>query len=179
MLNANQPPRPKSKGWLRRRTARARKAMYTVQSSSLPFESSPGRSLPYRRSSPEIRLPSRRGSNFYFFLFANNLVHSLARKFEFVCNKSKRFATVMQLHYSRISGGICGRTWTQRAPLPSWNTFNFFNFGCGQLSLAAALTEVTNPGPQWLKSPVYVLQVGCGNQAVPLAFPERIDGCNC
>lgn len=178
MLSASQPPQPKTSRWLTPRTARARRQECTAQSSSNPIESCSEHCLPGRRSSLGTRPLSHRGSNYYLFLFTYNLVNSLARKFKCICNKSKRFSAVMQRHYLGISRGIGSRSWSQRAPLPSWNTFNFFDFRCGQLSLAATLAEVTNPRTQRLRDLLDVLKVGRGNVAVTLARLEGINGCN-
>lgn len=119
---------------------------------------------------------SRRGSRVNLLGFSNNLVHSLARKLKFVSNITQRFAINMQRHNLIVAICIRCRPWTQRAPLPTWNTFKFFDFSGRKLSPAAALADVTGPGPQWVVRTINALHVGGRNEAVPLPLEVGING---
>ena len=122
---------------------------------------------------------SRRGSRVNFFGFSNNLVHSLARKLKFVSNITQRLAVNMQRHNLIVAICVRCRPWTQRAPLPTWNTFKFFDFGCRKLSPAAALADVTGPGTQWVGRTINIFHMGRRDKAVPLPLQVGIDGLDC
>jgi hypothetical protein len=122
---------------------------------------------------------SRRGSRVYLFRFLNNLVHSLARKLKLITNITQRLAVNMQCHNLIVSICVCCRPWTQRAPLPTWNTFKFFDSSDRKLSPAAALADVTGPSAQWVYRTINTLHVGGRNEAVTFPLEVGIDGPDC
>ena len=106
-------------------------------------------------------------------------MHSLARKLKFISNITQRFAGNMQRHDFIVSVRVRCRPWTQRAPLPTWNTFKFFDFGDRKLSPAAALADVTGPGTQWVGGTINIFHMGRRDKAVPLPLQVGIDGLDC
>ena len=106
------------------------------------------------------------------------LVHTLPRKFEFVRNKAKRFSSSMQIQNSRVSVRIRLRAWSQRAPLPIVDLFEFLNAVAAQLALAAPLSKVTNPRAERQRVAFDNLHVGSRNSAVSFARDEVVEGCN-
>ena len=119
----------------------------------------------------------------YWCLYAlphllNYLVHALPRKVELVRNKTERFSSAVKFQNLGVSVGIRLRAWSQRAPLPSWDLFKFLNSFDGELSLAASLPKVTNPGAQWKGGIIDVLDMRGRNSAMSFARGELIDGCN-
>ena len=111
--------------------------------------------------------------------FLHNLVNALPRKFELVRNKAERFASSVQIKNLGVSVRVRLRAWSQRAPLPVANRFKFLNLVSRQLSLAAALTKIPNPGAKRQRGSVDDLYVRCGNSAMPFAVNEVIECCNC
>ena len=107
----------------------------------------------------------------------NNLVHTLTRKFEFIRYKTQRFSAAVQIKNLEISIRIRLRSWTQWAPLPSWNTFKFLNSFGRQLSLASPLPKVTNPRTQGKSIGADVFDVGGGDIAMSLPRGELVDCC--
>jgi len=140
------------------------------------LESSRALQIPLRGAYQER---SHRGSRVYLLCFLNNLVHSLARKLKFVSNITQRFACSMQRHNLIVSIRVRCRPWTQRAPLPTWNTFKFFDFGGRKLSPAAALANVSSPGTQRVGRTIDVLHVGRRDKAISLPLQVGIDGLDC
>ena len=140
------------------------------------LESSRALQMPARGANQK---QSHRGSRVYLLRFLNNLVHSLARKFKFISNITQRFTCSMQRHNLIVSIRVRCRPWTQRAPLPTWNTFKFFDFGCRKLSPAAALADVTGPGTQWVGRTINIFHMGRRDKAVPLPLQVGIDGLDC
>lgn len=124
--------------------------------------------------------PSRDAASYLVYqllILFNNLVHTLTRKFKLVCNKSKGLAASMQVNNSRVSIGVGLWTRAQRAPLPTWNCFNFCNSFRGEFSLAAALTQVTNPGTERQRGLVDIFDMGGGDKAVTLSSGELVNCC--
>lgn len=107
----------------------------------------------------------------------NNLVYTLAGKFKFICNITKRLSAAVQIKNLHISIGIRLRSWTQWAPLPSWNTFKFLNSFGRKLPLASTLPKVTNPRTQGKSIGAKVFDMIGRNAAMPLACGELVDGC--
>lgn len=70
------------------------------------------------------------------------------------------------------------RAWTQRAPLPTRNLFEFLDSLRGKLALAATLSKITNPRTERKRVLSHVLDVSGGNSTMPFARGELIDGCN-
>lgn len=136
----------------------------------------PGRSS-YRRILPRLLGAASSALCALPCLF-NNLVYTLAGKFKFICNITKRFSAAVQIENLHISVGIRLRSWTQWAPFPSWDTFKFLNSFGRKLSLAFTLPKITNPGTQWKGVGAKVLDMVGWNAAMPLARGELVDGSN-
>jgi len=83
----------------------------------------------------------------------------------------------MEVKNSRVPIGVGLWTRTQRAPLPTWNSFNFCDSFRGKFSLAAALTQVTNPGTERQRGLVDVFDMCGGDKAVTFSSGELVDCC--
>ena len=106
------------------------------------------------------------------------LMHTLSRKFEFIRNKTERFSAAMHIENLYVSIRVRLRAWSQRAPLPTRNLFEFLDSLGGKLALAATLSKITNPRTQRKGVFTHVLDVSGGNSTMSFARGELIDGCN-
>lgn len=108
----------------------------------------------------------------------HNLMNALPGKFKLISNKTKRFSAAMQIQNLGVSVGIRRRPWTQRSPLPVANLLQPGDAFGAQLSLAIALTQVTNPGAKRKKFTAKLLDMSGRDSTVTLSVNELIQGCN-